>query len=67
MIMTNEILYLLLLYAVLMDGKLDVTKTLLIAFGIILLAPCLRNLCAPRRRACGGDGFDGFREVNGLF
>ncbi len=42
--LTQELLYLLLLYAVLSDG-LSLSTALMIAIGIILLAPCLSRLC----------------------
>lgn len=45
MTITQELLYLLLLYAVLSDGKLSITTGLLIAFGILILAPCLQRFC----------------------
>ena len=44
--LTQELLYLLLLYAVLSDN-LSLSTALMIAIGIILLAPCLSRLCCP--------------------
>ncbi|MEG1528145.1 MAG: hypothetical protein RR248_00980 [Clostridia bacterium] len=63
---SQELLYLLLLYAVLADGKLNVTTALLIAFGIILLAPCLQQLCCRGNdtRSCPGSA--NFASLNNI-
>ncbi len=65
MSISQELLYLLLLYAVLSDGKLDLTTGLLIAFAIILLGPCLNRLCcgAPVNPVCPGTGFSTINNI----
>lgn len=65
MSISQELLYLLLLYAVLTGGKLDTTTGLLIAFAIILLGPCLNRLCcgtAVSPATCG----TGFSALNNI-
>ncbi|MDD3831712.1 MAG: hypothetical protein PHW00_03525 [Clostridia bacterium] len=64
---TMQLLYLLLLYAVLSDGKLNITTTLLVAFGILLLAPCLQRLCCGTHNpACSGAGASSFAGLNNI-
>lgn len=63
--LTQELLYLLLLYAVLADGKISQTTALLIAFAIILVGPCISKLCCPNAftpTPCSG----GFSNLNNL-
>lgn len=67
MAFTQNLLYLLLLFAVLDHGnKLTVTSGILIAIGIILFGFC----CDPRLVCCNDDrrrfNNNGFATVNGL-
>lgn len=60
---TQELLYLLLLYAVLGEN-VSLTTALLIAFAIILLGPCINRLCC--RDVCGPPRPFGFAALNNL-
>jgi hypothetical protein len=64
--LTQELLYLLLLYAVL-SNELSLSTALMIAIAIILIGPCLQKLC------CSGtttttttNTVTGFTTLNGL-
>lgn len=63
MSITQELLYLLLLYAVLSDGKLSITTGLLIAFGILLIAPCFQRLCCSGSNSTLSSTFSALNDI----
>jgi len=60
---TQELLYLLLLYAVLGEN-LSLNTALIIAFAIMILGPCISRLCC--RGAVGAPQPFGFAALNNL-